>query len=140
MARLPTIKKLLVEDVNPPADSEDWVRRLLYPVNSFMTSVYGALDRDLRFEENIDANSKELTFTTDAAYTGGTWTNLQFPRGIKQKANGVMLLQIYNRADPYSPILNATSVMWLDINGVINITYIAGLNNSTEYTARFLVI
>lgn len=140
MAKLPTTKKLLIEDVQPPSEQEDWVRRLLWPMNSFMTSVYGALNKDLTLTENIDASIREIEFETDSAYTSGTWTNLQFPRNINHKTNGVLLLQIYDKSDPYAAIINATSISWLDINGTINITYVAGLANSTNYFARFLII
>lgn len=139
MAKLPTINKILIEDVNPNADSEEWVRRMLYPLNSFMTSVYGALNGNLEIGTNIVASVKELTFATDSAYTSGTWNVLKFPRGINSKAVEVRVAQLYKKSDPYDPILNAVTTQWLDINGTINITYITGLADSTEYFVRFIV-
>lgn len=139
MARLPTIRTIRVEDISPPGDQEEWVRRMVVQMNLFMQSAYSALDRNLTFDENISAQIKELTFRTDAAYSSGTWENIQFASTLPRNAKEVRIMQLYKVDDPYTAEQNALSLQWLDLNRAINITYISGLSDNTEYFVRFMV-
>jgi len=65
MAQLPNQKRILKEDLR---EAPSWIDKLLYPLNSFMESVYFALNRNLNFQENIASQIYEIEFTTASDY------------------------------------------------------------------------
>jgi hypothetical protein len=136
VGRLPEIRRILREDIK---EAPSWIEKLLTPLNSFMSVVYENLNKNITFRENIACQIKEMEFETLATYSSLDWTLVQF-KGLSYKATGVLLMQLYEKADTYIPIKKAVSIDWLDLNGSININYISGLENSKKYFARFLVI
>ena len=59
MALLPPIARLVLETF--PQAEQKWLPLLLQPLNSFIESVYGALNRSLTLRENMAADIRELT-------------------------------------------------------------------------------
>ena len=136
MARLPVVKKILREDVK---EAPNWIERMLWPINQFFESVFNALDKRLTLVENVRAQIKEITFTTDASYPS-VWENIEFPREIPAAPQGLFVMQILQDEDNHTPITTAGHADWLDLNGVITIFHISGLTAGETYTVRFLVV
>ena len=115
------------------------------PLNSFFSVVYECLNRNITFGENIACQIKEMEFSTPSDYTSATplidgWPGLQFKSTLGYRATGLLILQIYEKGDYYSPITGAVSLDWNDLDGQITINYISGLSDSKDYFIRFLVI
>lgn len=136
MALIPTTKRIAKEDL-PGAPG--WATPLLNGINSFFDAIYNAIMGNLTFGENISAQIKELTFTTSSTYeSDDDFPEVSFERSLRRRAEGCFIMQI-QRSDG-EVIAFATTPDWQEINGVIEIRHIAGLEDSTKYTARFLVI
>ena len=135
MAKLPSITRVRREDI---PDAPDWIEKLLTPLNQFMESVYGALNKNLALEANVTAQIKELTFSTDTS--GAIQGDLSFQRTLKTKAKGLLVLQLLEDADNHTPHEGAVHVDWLDISGVIEIYAISELSPSTDYRIRVLLL
>lgn len=140
MAKLPSIKNLMVEDIGK--DAPEWFRNFLTPLNSFMSSVYFALDRDITFTENINSSIKEISFTTEADYTVAVpplgWIVQSIANPLKKKPVGAVLIGITNLTD-YSIITLANQINWYYSEGSIKINYVTGLKNSTKYKITLLI-
>jgi len=138
MAKLPTIKRILREDL---PDAPDWIDKLLYPVNKFFEDVFNALNRNLEFVDNVTGQKKDVTFKTLSTYvsTSATFETLEFPRTLKRKPTGLLLLQIIQDEDNHTPIETAPYIDWLDENGTIRIFLVTGLVASKTYNMRVLL-
>lgn len=133
--KLPTQKKILREDMKgAPA----WITPLINVVNSFMENTYQALNKNITFRENIASFVKEITYTTPATYPTGV-QNVQFNSELKTKATGLLLMQVFDKAE-YTPALGPVYVPWIEDNGTIIIYPIQGLEPDKTYTIRFLVV
>lgn len=135
MARLPSIKKILREDVK---DAPPWIDKLLYVLNRFMEEVYGALNKDLTFVDNIAASTKALTFTTKSTYP------LEFDiqkisNPLKTNPQGVILMRQQNLTNNL-PIKSSIGIDWDIIEGNIRILHVSGLTASTKYQLSLLII
>lgn len=64
MARIPVPQQLQRSDL---PDAPDWVSKLLYPLQLFMTSVVGALTNQLTIQENFSVATNSLIFTAAAS-------------------------------------------------------------------------
>jgi RES domain-containing protein len=128
------IKKISREELK---DAPSWIDALITPLNSFMEVTYNALNKNLAFNENIQAFTKELTYITPASYP--TMANVTFKNELKNRAIGVQLLQIYDRAT-YTPVLDAVYIPWiLDNENNVVIYPIPGLQASRTYIIRLVV-
>lgn len=65
MAKLPTSKKVLREDVK---EAPSWIEVILSTMNSFFEDVYFALNKQITFRENISCQIKELEIETSSTY------------------------------------------------------------------------
>lgn len=138
--KLPTYKRILREDLK---DLPDSISQVLYPLNQFMETIYNTLNRNLTFSDNVLSFTKELTFTTSSTYTAsGTWTPLSIaiPDNFQVKVSGVVVLQ----GGPTDVLLVAgsspISIIWAEDNRTVQINWIAGLVDSTDYKFKFLVV
>lgn len=137
MAKLPTIKQVTREDLR---DAPDWIEKLLTPLNQFMGSVYQALNGDLSIGANVRGSVRELRVTTSATYDTGDFPEVEFASGLNVKATSCQVAQISVFTDPEAVITGGVFAHWAERSGRIVIKYIAGLENSTKYTVRFLVL
>lgn len=138
MANLPSIRLISREEIK---EAPSWIDKLLSPLNTFMGSVYDALNRNLTFAQNIRCTIKELRFTTEADYVSAdNFAELVFSTGLKVKAFGVTVQQLSKTASPSAVITAPTSIDWTERDGEIHVRFVAGLEDSTAYFIRFLVI
>lgn len=131
--RLPQTKKILREDVK---EAPAWVNGIIEPVNSFMETVYQALNKNITFVENLRCFVKELTYKTTASYPLAEV--IEFDNDLKVKATGVQVLQAFETST-YSPAPGPVYVPWVEVNGVITVSAITGLDASKTYTIRLLI-
>lgn len=137
MAKLPSIKRVLREDVK---EAPNWIERILLPMNTFFESVYQALNKNITFTENIACQVKDIKFTTSSTYSSGDFEPLKFVSTLRVKASGLILLQIFEDAGSYVPMTQGVHLDWVEINGTININHISGLDNSKTYYLKVLLI
>ena len=134
MSKLPSIKKILKEDIK---DSPAWMDPVLYVINRFMEEVYGALNKDITFQDNIAASIKTITFTTKSTYPVFEVQKIANPN--KTSPIGVVLLKAANQSNNQI-IGNAIGVDWDFLEGNIRILNVSGLQPSIKYQLSFLVI
>lgn len=137
MAELPRVREIKLEDIQgAPA----WALRLIRILNDFMGPVFRALQGTLTFGENIASDVVVQTFKTRSDYSGGTFDPLLVRHG-RARVQGVMLMQILEADDPDAVIQSAVSISWRQLQGgAVSIGYVSGLENSTRYTLRVLVV
>lgn len=127
MAQLPPIKRIVKEDFS----DQPWAEKLLWPINRFMESVFGALDKGLTLGENLSAEIKTLTFT-DADFP------IRFNVNTPRRPTDVLVTRIF-RTDG-TALASAITLDWSPGDGnIVIINNILGLVATEQYTARFLV-
>lgn len=133
--KLPSQKRILREDLK---DAPDWVSPLIDTLNSFMDTVYIALNKNVTFQENIAAFTKELIYNTPSTYPSGV-DNVEFVTQLKTKATGVWVIQAVDRST-YIPATGPVYAPWVEDNGTIVISPILGLAADKSYLVRLVVI
>lgn len=131
--KLPSQKKILREDLR---DAPPWITNVIDPVNSFMESVYQALNKNITVTENISSFIQELNYTTTSAYP--TATPIFFKNTLKSRAIGVLVLQAYDKTT-YTPAPGPVYVPWVEVNTGIEVLSITGLEASKSYLIRLLI-
>ena len=137
MAKLPVQKRLRREDL---PDAPGWMDVVIDVINSFLESLYFALNKQITFTDNIACQIKQLSFLTNSTYSGGIlagFTKIQFNHNLKTKPIGVEILQILPNSG--TPIIKPVCLSWSQENGNVYINYITGLENSTTYNLVILV-
>jgi len=124
-------------------DAPDWIVNLLTPLNSFMSSVYYALDNDLTFTENIASSVKTISFTTRSDYSSASPVSDGFDtqnvfNPLKSKPVSVQIVKITDLTN-YNIITNAVTLYWEYLDGYIKIKYCTGLADSTKYELNLLI-
>ena len=141
MAGLPPIRRITKEDLR---DAPDWVNFLLYPLNSFMESVYSALDANLTLGDNIaGCGSCTLSFKTRSDYSTALvkkdgWELQTLSNPIRYKPTNVVIGNIIEK-EGFSVITEPVNVFWDYLNGSIRVKYITGLQDSTKYEISLLI-
>lgn len=132
--KLPATKRILREDLR---DAPGWVNGIIGPVNSFMESVYQSLNHNISLTDNIASFVKEITYKTNSTYPTGM-AQITFRNELKTKPIGVVVLQVYNRAD-YTPAPGPVYVPWVENVGDIVVSTITGLEADRNYMIRLAV-
>lgn len=139
MSKLPSINKISKEALK---DAPSWVDGLIGPINSFFETVYYAFNKNITFEDNFVSQMIELQFRTGGTYiSDNVFPDLTFNRSIPTKTKGIIILSITRDSDNYTPITSGgNTIQWEDRNGLIDIHYISGLEDSKSYKLRLLLI
>lgn len=133
MARLPPISRIVKEDF----PNEPWAEKLLWPLNRFMENVVSALNRTLTFNENLAAQTKQISFTT-ASPVGSTFP-IRFSPSTPARVSDVWISSL-RRADGQT-MTSAFGLDWsLDNSNSVQLNYISGLDPSTSYVIRLCVL
>lgn len=128
MAALPPIKRITKEDLGgAPA----WIDRLLYPLNLFLNTIYGALNKNITLSENIDCQLASFTVIAGAAAINNT---AKFMLTLKHPPTMLIVGSAQKVTGNYTPIAAAVTVDWNYDGSAINITAITGLTNGSTYT------
>lgn len=92
MGVLPKTRTLVREDF---PGQEDWIDRLLQPLNNFMSDVVSLNNRNLTFSQNFDAQLKslQLTIPPNTVSLQNSWTAVSgLPPSFWKTANGCVVL------------------------------------------------
>lgn len=138
MARLPSQRRIAREDLQ---EADSWIDKLLFPLNSFMESIYNAMNKNLTFEENIQSSFSTFQFETKSDYSIGNFVAIDLNKGLATtvKIQGVLLCQIYVQNKQQEAITEPVFIDWVELNNKLRIKYISGLSNSTKYVCRILI-
>lgn len=126
-------------------DAPSWIENLLNPLNSFMDSVYRALNKSLTFTDNISSEIRVLSIQTLPTYSTASpktegFVPIQFVHSVRSKPFGLLVAQLVEQGQDYIIITEPVSVDWYEINGTVFINYITGLKDSTNYKLTVLLI
>lgn len=124
MAQIPVPTQLSRQDF---PDAPNWISKLLYPLQLFMTSVKNALTNQLTFQDNFSCVVQYFTLvagTTDSLNT----FSFPFPFGRQP-------IELSIHASPASGSYEVLFVVasWNYVNGNIVINGISGLTNTVKY-------
>jgi hypothetical protein len=127
MAKLPPIKLISREDIG--SDAPDWLEKLLYPLNLFMTSIYESFNKNLT-EVNFKSQVKQFTIIGSSTPTDNTYS---FTTDYQTTPDAVILNKV-ERTDNQSVVFTtAPFVSWNYRNGLFNVLAINGLSNGVSY-------
>lgn len=129
MAKLPPISRFLREDFQEVS----WIEKLLQPLNQFMTLVYSALNANLTLGENMRAQIKELSITTD----GSGDATASFAWGLTSIPTDLWVSRVVSVGTAPTA---AVSVDWSYDGQAINITQFHGLASSSTYRIRMIAM
>lgn len=117
-------------------NAPDWISRVIDPMNSFMESVYTALNKNITLSENISSFIKEITYKTPTTYPVGV-DNVSFLNELRVRATGVIILQAFDKAS-YTPV-SIGNLAWIEDTSGIVIYPLTGLQADKNYTIRLAV-
>jgi len=134
MAKLPNISKINLEDV--PKKHKNWFGKILQTLNIFLSSVVAALDGNLAFGDNINAQIKTLEFIkTTSAFP------LRFKHTLKNKRPvGVLKADITDISSSPASLTAAVDLSWTYTQAQeVQINNITGLTTDQRYRLTLLV-
>lgn len=135
--RLPSLKKLLREDLK---DAPEWFDIVIQSFNTLVDAVYFVLNRNVSFQDNISCIIKEIEFYTPADYSSGGFNSFSINNSLKRKILAVICGSVKYSRKTYQPINQAVSIDWQELDGVVSVNYVAGLQPSTYYKISLVLI
>ena len=135
--KLPSLKKLLREDLK---DAPEWFDIVIQSFNTLVDAVYFVLNKNVSFQDNISCIIKEIEFYTPADYLTGGFNQINTNNSLKRKIVAVICGQVKLSRTSYQPIKQAVSVDWQELDGVVSINYISGLEASKYYKISLILI
>ncbi len=131
---LPPIKRVTKEDLTgaPP-----WIDRFLYSFNLFLNTIYGGLNKNITFQENINAQIATFSLVAGAAAANNT---ASFGLTLKQPPVGLWPIKIVSSNVNFTPIAAAVFVEWLYDGTLVQIKSVTGLANGTQYNFTVVLI
>lgn len=122
--KIPVVQQLQRTDF---PEAPNWISKLLYPLQLFMTTVITALTNQLTLQDNVSCVINQLTFsaapTADANVFQFTWP---FPR------QPVSLLMHVTRTDGTTPSIYPVP-SWNLVGGNIVVNGVEGLTSGVQY-------
>jgi hypothetical protein len=137
MASVAPYRRIGVEDINLD-DPAQAVEQLLYPINLNFETLSNALQKDITFNENISATTRQLTFTTDGS---SAISNIRIAHRLPRSATHLLITQLYETTNRLATTFSSGPFpSWYDDGaGNVVITAITGLAANTSYTITVLV-
>ena len=134
MAKITATKRIVKEDFS--SEDQELVDTLAFPINSGFENITSALNKGLTFDDNFNAQLKEITVTVDGSGTPTTTTS--FKTTLRSNAYGVMCIRALAADNSY--VTAAPFVSYVEGSSSITIRNITGLTAGIKYTLRLLVI
>lgn len=138
--KLPIYKRINREDLK---DAPDWIGNLLYPLNQVFETVYNTLNRNLTFTDNVLSFQKTIQFTTKSDYVSmSSWDviSIAIPDSFKVRVSGVITLNFAPIDTTLVKNITGFYLNWVENNRTVQIPWIGGLDDDTEYTLTVVVI
>jgi hypothetical protein len=136
--QIPSLQLITLDNISDPSKAD---QAIISQLNTTQATLYSALQGRLTLIQNITAQIQSVNLTTTSNYTEGNFAVMSFKRTLPYVASHLLLTKVVNNNGPYAKntgIITATN--WQDNNGVIEIYFITGLQNSTPYTFTFLIL
>lgn len=128
--KLPVSQQLSRQDF---PEAPQWISKLLYPLQLFMTNVLNALRQQLTLQDNMSAVIQQFTITAGPLATDNIYT---FPFTLGRQP--VQLTASATNGDgTYTPIY--LQVSWNYINQQIVINGMTGLTSTKKYNITVVV-
>lgn len=135
MAKLPSLKRIVVEDF--PPDQQSLISRLAFPINSFFEEVRAALNKSIDFN-NLAQDLITLSFSTNE--NGQPLSQLKFKTSVA-RVSGVIPISLKIQGNSTGiQITQAPFVTFTQDQSLITISYISGLTPGLNYQINLLVI
>lgn len=138
--KIPSLTQLTLDQFPDATDSE---KALVAQLNTTQATLYSALQGRLTLADNITCQTRTIQFTTAANYTtANNFPMLTFTRSATfgYRVTNLILTQVINTDTPYAPNTGVvTCTNWQDVNGQIQIYFITGLKDSTDYQINVLL-
>lgn len=128
------IKRLSREDFK---DAPPWIDRLLVWLNQFVEYVALSFNKEITFDDNIQAQIK--SFEVLAGATPALCT-AQFTSTLRVVPRGVIKIKATQRSGNYVILSSSIDIFWRYESGTIFITSVTGLTAGNTYDFTVLVI
>lgn len=116
MARLPPIKRFVLDDFNGIKEVGAFAAKLFYPLNLFLNAVYSALNNGLTISANtIGSVVVQTNITSNSSGIATTTLNWAFPQSPPQ---GVFVMACTQSSLP----VTAPLISWSYGSGVVSIS------------------
>lgn len=135
MARLPQIRRLLVEDF---ISQKEWIAKLFQPINGFMEGVASVFDRNISIKDNMAADL--ITITLEKVPTVADPFPVKWSLGARP-----MSVHVGNVVKTDNTALTLTAgvfVQWAyDANNGLRLTNIVGVtpSSTTKYNLTLVI-
>lgn len=130
MAKLPPISRFLREDF----PGQDWIDKLLWPLNQFMNTIYGAMNKNLTLNDNCACQIKTISVTSDGSGNAST----SFAWGLSAIPTDVWVSRVTTTSG--SNPSGAVGILWEYDGTKISVGTIFGLANSSTYNIRIIAM
>lgn len=135
MSKIPSIKRIVVEDF--PPDQQSLISRLAFPINSFFEEVRAAFNKSIDFN-NLAQDLITLSFTTNE--NGQPLSQLKFKTSVA-RVSGIIPISLKILDNSTGLIVTqAPFVTFTQNENIITINYISGLTAGLKYQINLLVI
>lgn len=135
MARIPDLKRIAKEDF--PSKYRDLIDRLAFPINSHIEQVRSALNKNIDFQ-NLAQELKTIEFTTG---TGGQpITPVSFRSDLSNRIQGILPVRVVITSNNTSFANELPVISWSQVNNIVNINSIGGLQPETGYRLTLLTL
>lgn len=131
---LPPVQRISREDLK---GAPDWVNQLLTPLNLFLDTIYGGLNKGLTFRENVLSQTEALTINAGATAAANATSFT-----LKMKAKPQHMIPLSFQVVGAAAVSTAGSLVlnWTCDGTNVNITSISGLTNGLVYSLTVLLI
>ena len=137
MARPPDIKRIRKEDFDP--EDHPIVEKLAYSLNTFMDQVIFILTKNVDFQ-NLNQVVVDYTISTDASGNLVNPPNIRTSE-LRSKPIGIICISAQNQTDPTIYPTSQPFVSFTLLNNeTIDVLNITGLQNSSQYVLKLLII
>lgn len=132
--QLPPFKRIVVEDFQ---DQKSWIGRLLYPINSFFTTISQGMQNGLTFQDNLAAQIVTISFqnTTNAF-------PLFFKSTLSTKPIGLWIINVQDNTTSPLVLAGPVTPVWqfVDASKQLELLNITGLITNNLYKISMIVI
>lgn len=135
MARLPQIRRLLVEDF---ISQKEWIAKLFQPLNSFMEGVSSIFDKNITIKDNMAADI--VTVLIDKNPTASSPIPIKW--GINKKPLSIHVGDVYRDDNVSFTMSSSIGVQWYyDANNGLRLTNVVGISPSstTKYNLTLVI-
>lgn len=134
MAKFGFLKRLVKEDFKK--EDQAIIDKIAFILNPALESLTQALSNNLTFEENLNAQVKELELIVGS--NGIPTSSVSFSSTLKGTCKGLMVVRVENLTNSVAYPSGAPFISFSDNAGQITINHITGLTAGNKYRLRVI--